>query len=82
MSLYDKTRGLLEKDGYQVVFPDNQDNLCCGQPLASKGYAEQAEHKRQELSSTPMSKLTSAVFPSSTRDHFQWAPKFCAPIKT
>ncbi|WP_347928034.1 FAD-binding and (Fe-S)-binding domain-containing protein [Pseudomonas helvetica] len=49
MSLYDKTRGLLEKAGYQVVSPDNQDNLCCGQPFASKGYAEQAEHKRQEL---------------------------------
>jgi len=49
MSLYDKTRGLLEKAGYQVVFPDNQDNLCCGQPFASKGYAEQAEQKRQEL---------------------------------
>lgn len=49
MSLYDKTRSLLEKAGYQVVFPDHQDNLCCGQPFASKGYAEQAEHKRQEL---------------------------------
>ncbi|QXI58499.1 FAD-binding oxidoreductase [Pseudomonas sp. OE 28.3] len=49
MSLYDKTRGLLEKAGYQVVFPDNQDSLCCGQPFASKGYADQAEHKRQEL---------------------------------
>ncbi|WP_411382303.1 FAD-binding and (Fe-S)-binding domain-containing protein [Pseudomonas sp. MPB26] len=49
MSLYDKTRGLLEKAGYQVVLPENQDSLCCGQPFASKGYAEQAEHKRQEL---------------------------------
>ncbi|UVM21265.1 FAD-binding and (Fe-S)-binding domain-containing protein [Pseudomonas wadenswilerensis] len=48
-SLLDKTRALLEKAGYQVIFPDNQDNLCCGQPFASKGYAEQAEHKRQEL---------------------------------
>ncbi|AIL59939.1 FAD-binding and (Fe-S)-binding domain-containing protein [Pseudomonas alkylphenolica] len=48
-SLLDKTRALLEKAGYQVVFPENQDNLCCGQPFASKGYAEQAEHKRQEL---------------------------------
>ncbi|WP_458129221.1 FAD-binding and (Fe-S)-binding domain-containing protein [Pseudomonas sp. Z2-11] len=48
-SLHDKTRGLLEKAGYQVVFPDNVDSLCCGQPFASKGYAEQAEHKRQEL---------------------------------
>lgn len=49
MSLLDKTRGLLEKAGYQVVFPENQDSLCCGQPFASKGYNEQAEHKRQEL---------------------------------
>ena len=49
MSLYEKTQRLLEKAGYQVVFPDNIDNLCCGQPFASKGYAEQAEHKRQEL---------------------------------
>ncbi|MEE3509501.1 FAD-binding and (Fe-S)-binding domain-containing protein [Pseudomonas sp. 10C3] len=49
MSLLDKTRGLLEKAGYQVVFPDNQDSLCCGQPFASKGYNEQAEDKRQEL---------------------------------
>ncbi|MGY4533310.1 D-lactate dehydrogenase [Pseudomonas sp. TE3786] len=48
-SLLDKTRGLLEKAGYQVVFPDNLDNLCCGQPFASKGYNEQAESKRQEL---------------------------------
>ncbi|MCV4291007.1 FAD-binding oxidoreductase [Pseudomonas capsici] len=48
-SLLDKTRSLLEKAGYQVVFPDNPDNLCCGQPFASKGYDQQAENKRQEL---------------------------------
>ncbi|GAB7533630.1 FAD-binding and (Fe-S)-binding domain-containing protein [Pseudomonas sp. 3A(2025)] len=48
-SLLDKTRSLLEKAGYQVVFPDDQDNLCCGQPFASKGYNEQADAKRTEL---------------------------------
>jgi D-lactate dehydrogenase len=47
--LIDKTRALLEKAGFQVVFPEHQDNLCCGQPFASKGYPEQAERKRQEL---------------------------------
>jgi D-lactate dehydrogenase len=47
--LIDKTRALLEKAGYQVVFPDDLDNLCCGQPFASKGYAEQGERKKQEL---------------------------------
>jgi D-lactate dehydrogenase len=49
MSLMDKTRGLLEKAGYQVVFPLDQEDLCCGQPFASKGYPEQAEEKRQQL---------------------------------
>lgn len=49
MSLLDKTRGLLEKAGYQVVFPEDQDNLCCGQPFASKGYKEQADSKREQL---------------------------------
>ncbi|MFC4859680.1 FAD-binding and (Fe-S)-binding domain-containing protein [Pseudomonas sp. MAHUQ-62] len=47
--LIDKTRMLLEKAGYQVVFPENLDSLCCGQPFASKGYADQAENKRREL---------------------------------
>ncbi|WP_150278853.1 FAD-binding and (Fe-S)-binding domain-containing protein [Halopseudomonas salina] len=48
-SLIDKTRMLLEKAGYQVVFPAGLDNLCCGQPFASKGYPDQAERKKQEL---------------------------------
>ncbi|MCY1287021.1 hypothetical protein D9M69_359240 [compost metagenome] len=47
--LFTKTRQLLEKAGFQVVFPDDQDNLCCGQPFASKGYPEQAEQKKREL---------------------------------
>jgi len=47
--LLDKTRGLLEKAGYQVIFPEQLNNLCCGQPFASKGYAEQGERKRQEM---------------------------------
>ncbi|ARU87345.1 FAD-binding and (Fe-S)-binding domain-containing protein [Pseudomonas sp. M30-35] len=47
--LIDKTRSLLEKAGYQVVFPEARESLCCGQPFASKGYAEQAERKRTEL---------------------------------
>jgi D-lactate dehydrogenase len=49
MPLLDKTRALLEKGGFQVVFPAELDSLCCGQPFASKGYAEQAERKKQEL---------------------------------
>ncbi|MGB3597302.1 MAG: FAD-binding and (Fe-S)-binding domain-containing protein [Pseudomonas neustonica] len=47
--LIDKTRALLEKAGFEVVFPELMDSLCCGQPFASKGYPEQAEAKRSEL---------------------------------
>lgn len=47
--LIEKTQALLEKAGYQVVFPEALDSLCCGQPFASKGYTEQGEAKRQEL---------------------------------
>src|SRR5690606_27186649 len=32
-SLFDKTRGLLEKAGFEVLFPDGLDDLCCGQPF-------------------------------------------------
>ena len=46
--LIDRTRALLEKAGFQVVFPEALDNLCCGQPFASKGYAEQGERKKRE----------------------------------
>jgi len=49
VSLLDKTRHLLEKAGYQVVFPAGLDELCCGQPFTSKGYPEQGERKRREL---------------------------------
>jgi D-lactate dehydrogenase len=49
MSLLDKTRALLEKAGFAVVFPEGLDSLCCGQPFASKGYPEQANDKRQQL---------------------------------
>ena len=47
--LIDKTQALLEKAGFEVIFPTALDNLCCGQPFASKGYPQQAEQKRQQM---------------------------------
>jgi D-lactate dehydrogenase len=47
--LLEKTRQLLEKAGYEVVFPEAMDSLCCGQPFASKGYPRQADRKRSEM---------------------------------
>lgn len=47
--LLQKTQQLLEKAGFEVVFPDAMNSLCCGQPFASKGYPQQAERKRNEM---------------------------------
>jgi D-lactate dehydrogenase len=40
---------LLHKGGYEVIFPDNLNSLCCGMAFASKGYAEVGKRKSDEL---------------------------------
>jgi len=47
--LVEKTCQLLEKAGYQVIFPEGLEALCCGQPFTSKGYATQGDAKREAL---------------------------------
>ena len=48
-SLTQATCALLTKGGYEVIFPEHPEGLCCGQPFTSKGYAEQGDRKRQAL---------------------------------
>ena len=50
-SLPEKTVSLLKKAGYQILYPPNLDNLCCGQAFESKGFYKQADEKSDELSS-------------------------------
>jgi D-lactate dehydrogenase len=45
-----KTRSLLIKAGYEIIYPQNIDRLCCGQAFESKGYIDQADRKSKELS--------------------------------
>ncbi len=47
--LFDITVKLLKKAGYQIIFPNGMDNLCCGMPFSSKGFAQQAKQKSDEL---------------------------------
>jgi len=44
-----RTTALLRKAGYEVVFPDRIDTLCCGMAFASKGYVKQGDRKLAEL---------------------------------
>ena len=42
---------LLEKAGYQVIIPQNINDICCGMPYESKGMTELAERKQHLLQS-------------------------------
>ncbi len=47
--LVNVTVKLLKKAGYQIIFPNNLEELCCGMPFSSKGFKEQAKIKSDEL---------------------------------
>ncbi|MFW5854251.1 MAG: (Fe-S)-binding protein, partial [Thermodesulfobacteriota bacterium] len=55
VSLTRKTESLLRKAGYNILFPENMDALCCGMPFSSKGIADVAEKKARELEAALMS---------------------------
>ena len=47
--LFDVTVELLQKAGYQILFPENLPNLCCGMPFSSKGFNDAAHTKSAQL---------------------------------
>ncbi|MDO5565771.1 MAG: FAD-linked oxidase C-terminal domain-containing protein, partial [Planctomycetia bacterium] len=47
--LTDKMIALLQKAKYEVIFPENMDNLCCGTIWESKGMPDIADRKTKEL---------------------------------
>jgi len=40
---------LLHKGGFEVIFPENMNNLCCGMAFSSKGYVDAGRKKSKEL---------------------------------
>lgn len=49
LTVVEKTRQLLEKAGFNVIFPEGLKNLCCGMAFDSKGFKEQGLRKAREL---------------------------------
>jgi D-lactate dehydrogenase len=49
MQLTSKMVHLLNKAGWEVIYPENLNNLCCGMAFSSKGYIEAGEKKSKEL---------------------------------
>lgn len=45
---------LLNKAGYDVIWPENMNNLCCGMAFLSKGYVNAGRKKSDELESALM----------------------------
>ena len=48
-SLVDETCQLLQKAGYEVIFPEGMKRMCCGQIWESKGMLDIADRKSAEL---------------------------------
>jgi D-lactate dehydrogenase len=47
--LFEVTVELLQKAGYQIIFPEDLPNLCCGMPFSSKGFNEAGNTKSKQL---------------------------------
>ncbi len=62
-ALTQKTVGLLEKAGYQVVFPRDLSRLCCGMAFDSKGFREEGAMKAAELNRALLDASRNGEFP-------------------
>lgn len=49
VQLTEKMQQLIRKAGFEVVFPENMDKLCCGMAFSSKGFKEAGHKKSLEL---------------------------------
>ena len=61
--LMQKTVQLLEKAGFEVIFPENMNNLCCGTIWESKGMPELADQKSAELEKALLKATDNGKYP-------------------
>lgn len=54
---------LLLKAGYNIIYPNNINNLCCGMPFESKGFFEEADKKSNELLNELIKSANNYEFP-------------------
>ncbi|MFO7862508.1 MAG: FAD-binding and (Fe-S)-binding domain-containing protein [Salinivirgaceae bacterium] len=48
-ALTDKVKILLQKAGFEIIYPEKLQNLCCGMAYSSKGFKEEGKRKSNEL---------------------------------
>ncbi len=61
--LYEVTLRILFRAGYNVIYPENINRLCCGTPFESKGLREQADMKAAELEAALMKATSGGKLP-------------------
>jgi D-lactate dehydrogenase len=65
-SLHEVVVRLLEKAGYNVVYPPGLERLCCGMAFASKGFREEGDRKARELEGALLRASENGRFPVLT----------------
>jgi D-lactate dehydrogenase len=63
MQVTEKMILLLKKAGYEPLFPENLDNLCCGMAFSSKGYTKAGGKKSAELEAALLKASHKGVYP-------------------
>ena len=61
--LSDKLLQLLQKGGYEVIYPENLNSHCCGMAFLSKGYIDAGTKKSKELESALIKASENGKYP-------------------
>jgi D-lactate dehydrogenase len=61
--LSEKMVELLRKGGFEVIYPENLNNLCCGMAFLSKGYIEAGTKKSKELETALLTASENGRYP-------------------
>jgi len=61
--LSEKMMELLNKGGFEVIYPENLNGLCCGMAFSSKGYTEAGQKKSNELEAALLKASENGKYP-------------------
>lgn len=58
-----QTEKLLKKAGYEIIYPENLNKLCCGMAFSSKGYVEAGKKASDQLEAALMKASNGGEYP-------------------
>jgi D-lactate dehydrogenase len=63
VALTTKVKELVTKAGFEIIYPENMPNLCCGMAYSSKGFKEVGKTKSDELEAALISASENGKYP-------------------